>query len=394
MIPTYHLIDFMHQIRLIASFNSKTVFNHSKIVGKQILERMISTRILYLGKNQEFAFAASWYYMLKQIAKNHDLITHGPTIQYKSKWISGLDSSKLEVLSDLIHKFGISINPKSPLIEADIVKIAEKTTPDIILIGTNFPPVPYWRNLNQVDIPKAMVISDPHYRFEDKLHFASNNKISLCLFDCRFAMKRNAFLNWKKKNQDIFCKWLPHSVDSNVFRDYGFERVYDVVSAGMTKESIYPLRNKMRKALREIGDIRFLLQRFAMPLHAKEELRSGVKPSKALIRTRYAKFLSTSKIFAFDASIYRYPVQKYFEGMGADTLVMAPTPRDAEYLNFVPGENFVEINEHNFIDRIYHYLDNTDERLEIARRGRETIEKHHTVEIRETQLTDYMKLIL
>ena len=193
---------------------------------------------------------------------------------------------------------------------------------------------------------------------------------------------------WRAHNDNIACEWLPHSVDTRIFRDYNLPIEFDVVSAGSRMKSVYPLRRQIESTLANTTDIRF-----AAPPHARFELMKGETPSKALIRENFAMFLTRSKMFAFGPSIYKYAVMKYFEGMACNTMVMAPTPFDAKDLHFVPGANFVEINEQNFLERIRYYLVNEEERREIARNGLRTVKKHHTVEIREKQLIRYLKAI-
>lgn len=346
-------------------------------------------RILCLGKNQEHVFAASWYYMLKQIAEKHELITYGPKQRYESKWTQNLDYGRASFLPVLYTKLMRSLDRNKYGLVADVITLASKYHPDVILVDSTFPQFPSWKNLDKVDVPVALVISDPHYEFVNKLRYASTNHISLCLFDCKFVMKWPTFLKWKRNNENVLCEWLPHCVDTKVFRNYKQERYYDVVSAGISKGSLYPLRKAIMKTLRDAEGIKF-----AMPQHAIYDLMNGAEPSRVLIRENYARFIADSRIFIFGPSIYKYAIQKYYEGMACNTLVMAPTPNDAEDLHFKAGENFVEINETNFLKGIRHFLENSDERLEIARRGHETVQQYHTVEKREAELHSYLKQIV
>ncbi len=134
--------------------------------------------------------------------------------------------------------------------------------------------------------------------------------------------------------------------------------------------------------------------RFVMPPHARYDMARGKAASGALIRDNYAKFLSHSRIFIFDSSVYNYALMKYTEGLACKTLVMAPRPHDAEDLHFVAGENFVEVNEANFLDKIRYYLRNEEERNEISENGMKTVLKYHTLEKRGEQLVTYLRSLL
>jgi hypothetical protein len=251
-----------------------------------------------------------------------------------------------------------------------------------------FPPSPGWKNLDKVDIPKAMVISDPHFRIIEKLEYASRYKFNLLLFDCEFVIKSRGFKKWSEFNQDIRYEWLPHSVNAEVFKDYGYEREFDVVSSGSMAPSVYPLRQVFFEKLRKNTSLNF-----RMPRHARHEIIRGVPIERTLVREPYARFIARSKILLFDSSIYNYPLMKYFEGMACQTLVIAPKPKDSVSLHFVPDYNFVEVDIDNFEDQLMYYLQNDDERMRISLNGRSTIEKYHSTSTRANQLTCMLREI-
>ncbi|GAG39725.1 unnamed protein product, partial [marine sediment metagenome] len=108
---------------------------------------------------------------------------------------------------------------------------------------------------------------------------------------------------------------------------------------------------------------------------------------------KYAKALSLSKTFIFDGGADKSPVKKYFEGMASGTCVLADTPVTAKELHFRPDWNFVEINKHNWSQRLRYYLDHDEEREQIAKRGYETVMKYHTNDVRARQLVDFLENI-
>jgi len=265
----------------------------------------------------------------------------------------------------------------------DVPKIIQRVygsgNPDVILIDHYWDVARKWKNLDKIKIPKASIVSDPHHEPSKKIEFIRKNKIDLALFVVKHSIMKF------KDRIDCSVGWLPWSVDTSVFRDYGFERKYDVTFLGKVSRS-YPLRQRILETLPKKPGINFFTEK-----HPPEW---NVNPKKYLVRESYAKVLARSKILIFGTSVLNYPLTKFFEGMACNTLVMAPMPHDGEDLHFEPGFNFVEINEENFLEKIGYYLRHENERREIAKRGRETVKKYHTVTIRAKQLVDYLKSII
>ena len=314
-------------------------------------------RILFLGKNDEKRCASTSWYLKRQLARMVRMHFFGPGyagfpsfFHFRDRWN----------VPKIIQSF------------------PAKITPNVILIDHYWRVSSKWRNLDEVEIPKAFIISDPHHEPSRKAEFIRQNRIDLALFIVKHSIK-------EFKNR-IKCsiEWLPWSVDTRVFRDYGFERVHDVTFLGDVTPS-YPLRQKIVKMLPKMADISFFTKK-----HPRDW---NLNPEKDLFKENYAKVLAKSRIFIFDSSILNYPVAKYYEGMACNTLVMAPMPHDGEALHFKPGFNFVDVNEDNFLEKIRYYLRYENERKEIAARGCETIRDYHTVVIRARQLIDYLQSI-
>ena len=327
--------------------------------------------------------------MLQELGKRENLISHGPKYYYRSPRIPDWNLVGHPLISEVYSKFKFFFNLRTePHFETDVVIIVRNQNPDVILIDGFFPLSAVWKNLDKIKIPKAIIIHDAHYKLQEQLDYIKRNKIDLCLSVCKFVFRSSIFRKWVDANKTVNFGWLPHAVNIDVFRDYGLERIWDVVSSGSYDKKVYPFRVKIKNTLERTKDIKFL-----MPKHARFDLIKGKPSSHILIRENYAKFLSQSKIFLFGSSIYNYPAAKYFEGMGSNTLVMAPLPNDATDLHFIPDENFIEVNEKNFLEKIHYYLKRDDERYQIALRGMETVRKYHTVQKRAKQLINYLESI-
>jgi glycosyltransferase involved in cell wall biosynthesis len=345
----------------------------------------LGMKIMIADRNLEGEFAASWYYLVKQLAKTEKVVFYGlggrPSFKFSSLPFSPRINHKLGMMWFTIRK-----RFTAPRIIEDVVKITQRESSDVILMRHPFLIHTRFKNINQVKTPKVLLIGDFHRNTKEIQKYVEKNQIDLVLFIYKHWM--TTLEKWIERKK-VNAKWLPHCVNTKVFHDYGSPRKIDVVSSGFCEQKIYPFRVLIRDTLRTIPDVRFL-----MPKHPKFELAKGKSPSQVLIRENYARFLSQSKIFIFGSSIYNYALMKYTEGMACNTLVMAPMPTDGTDLHFVPDENFVEVNQNNFLEKIRYYLKHDEERRQIALRGVETISKYHTVEIRARQLVEHLKSIL
>jgi len=340
-------------------------------------------KILYLGKNDEKLAASAMCYLRHALAKIEDVAWYGPGYGNfrREKFLHILEVvQKRFNFEPIIELLNYLTTPSRDIFRI-IEQIYGKDEPDFIIQDVYWPPC-YWKNLDKVKIPKAIIWGDLHHDPLGSVVYVNQNKFDLVLFVYKNSPLRTIYSD----RTNCPSTWLPWSVNTNVFKDYGLERKYDVTCLGSMNPYVYPMRAKMVDVLSRRSDINFFTQKH--PGYGW-----NLDPKKHLIRENYARVISQSKIFAFDTGIFNGALIKFFEGMACNTLVMAPMPYDGEELHFEPGYNFVDINEHNFLENILYYLKHEDERLEIAKRGYETVRKYHTVEIRAKQLVDSLKKI-
>jgi spore maturation protein CgeB len=104
--------------------------------------------------------------------------------------------------------------------------------------------------------------------------------------------------------------------------------------------------------------------------------------------------INRAKIFFTCDSVYHYPVAKYFEVLACKTLLLAPASRELTDLGFIPGVNFVSIDESNFEEKAEYYLRHEEERLQIATKGYEMVHARHTTARRAAEFADILETIL
>jgi spore maturation protein CgeB len=349
---------------------------------------MALMRILYLGKDYSSSLASSWFYLMREMSHLHTIIRCGTPANRLEPLTGFLRKNLPPEIAEVATRLRIPLEAfQRSHLTKDVEDLVQVCGPDVILVDSHFPPVATWRNLEAIAVPKAMVISDPHHMLRQKLMYAQEKRVDTVFIDYLITTKTTIFKKWRMKNK-IPVRWLPHSVNTDVFRSYGPDRKYDVISAGNIDRTTYPLRNYLREIFRKQEDLVF-----AMPRHPLQDLREGRDFNRLLIRERYARFLADSKLFAFGSSIYNYPLMKYFEGMACETLVVAPLPNDAEQLGFAAGENVVRIDAKNCVDQVRYFLRNEEERREMTENGRKLMNERHSSRIRAQQLSGYLEEI-
>ncbi|MCK5614668.1 glycosyltransferase family 1 protein [Candidatus Pacearchaeota archaeon] len=321
-------------------------------------------RILWLGRSgghlRQFLQPHTWK---KKLAEKVDLIEHGLGIQQKT-------------IKDL---------------EKDILPLEEEYDPDLIFIA-NFR---FWENLDKRGCPAVTVISDPHGKPPAQRKFINDNKLEATFHRVRGVLPDGKFTygiehNYRGKVWDgHHLVFLPFSVPSDVFKDYGFERIYDAAMVWNARGT-HPIRGHMVQQYKagKLDDLKIFYSGRPGRSKGLPLVRHGVK---LIIRENYAEVLARSKTMVFGAGKRKYPIMKYTEVMGCNTLVIANTPADAEELHFIPNENFVEINQANYLDKLRYYIAHDEERREIAQRGYETVRKYHTDEIRVNEFLTFVR---
>jgi len=192
----------------------------------------------------------------------------------------------------------------------------------------------------------------------------------------------------------------PCSVEPSFFKPVDeSQKKYDVSMIGSVG-GFYPLRQNIEKNLPKLAEDHgwnALLRRppsmneRVYRLQIDKVLNNPELRKKWLLGEDYAKALAESKILIFGSSVFRYPLQKYFEAMGCGVLVMADKPFHAEDLHFKPDYNFIEINADNWQEKLEYILEDDQLRETIARRGYETAMKYHTNEVRVKDFINELK---
>jgi len=193
---------------------------------------------------------------------------------------------------------------------------------------------------------------------------------------------------WSKKliETNIPIEWCPFCIDPEIFHDMNQPKIYDVINLGQMNTQNYPIRLRIDQILMNQEEIKYY----------KRD-----KTTKPRFGLEYAKLINQSRILATDCSTFGFAVQKIFETMACNTLLMCNVPLSAKVLGLVPGENFVkfnhypkqisEVKDEKIMTPIKYYLNHPEEAKKIAKKGYELVHSKHTHDIRMKELEVLLK---
>ena len=250
--------------------------------------------------------------------------------------------------------------------------------PDFILLNDLRPTrCPTITGLSQLTIPYGIIMHDLHYRPNQRKIFVRNNKVKYIFSIYRDEFYRR-FPNFKNR-----MHWLPHFVNTDIFKDYGLSKDIDYLLMGAITNH-YPLRKKMLSVMqKEPGFV----------YHEHPGYRN-ILDSKEFAGETFAKEINRSKIFLTDGLIYKYPVMKYYEVLACNTLLLAPPSKELQDLGFIPGVHYISVNKNDFLQKARYYLKHEKERKQIAENGYKMVRSKHSAEHRAQQFVRMIENIL
>lgn len=252
--------------------------------------------------------------------------------------------------------------------------------PDFILINefgeSNTPKI---SGLASLTIPFGIYVYDIHYQIEARKEAIARENVQYI-----FSHYRDKFHHWFPEYTNMM-RWLPQHANLNIFKDYGLKKDLDYLLMGAVHERVYPLRYKIVETMKNKPGFVY---------HEHPGYRNFDADDDAFVGIKYAQEINRTKIFFTCDSIYKYPIAKYFEVPAAKTLLLASFSPELADLGFIPGTNFVSIDENDFQEKAAYYLDHEEERLEIAERGYEMVRSRHSTTQRAAELLTMIEDIL
>ncbi|MEN6325071.1 MAG: glycosyltransferase [Syntrophomonas sp.] len=244
--------------------------------------------------------------------------------------------------------------------------------PDFILINefgeTNTPKI---TGLSSLTIPYGIYVYDIHYQIEARKQAIAQEKVRHV-----FSHYRDKFYLWFH-DYAAKMRWLPQHANLEVFKDYGLPKDIDYLLMGAVGERVYPLRYKIVETMKNRPNFVY---------HEHPGFKYFAQDDDAYVGVKYAREINRAKLFLTCDSIYQYPIAKYFEVPACKTLLLAPFSKELADLGFIPGVNFVSIDEYDFLEKAEYYLNHETERSEIAEQGYQMVRSRHSTVKRATEL--------
>ncbi|GIN74510.1 hypothetical protein J14TS2_49850 [Bacillus sp. J14TS2] len=280
---------------------------------------------------------------------------------------------ELSMLTDLY------VSHRSGDINEIVASLEEK--PDFIYINDYFENgSPIIKGLKDVKIPFAVGLHDLHYQKPYRKAMLEKEEVKHI-----FTYYRDKFLKWYPEFS-AQMHWLPHHAQTDLYYDYQLDKNIDLLMTGSLLEDYYPLRVLMQKRLAKRPEFTYLPHPGYR--HIKEQEKN------TYVGARYAKELNRAKISLTCDSVFKYPLMKYFEITACNTLLLAPYSKELGDLGFVPGVHFVSIDEQNFEEKAYYYLEHEEERQTIAQNGMRLSQKRHSTKQRAKDFLKEVETIL
>jgi len=238
-------------------------------------------------------------------------------------------------------------------------------------------------------------------------HYLQEGNIDLALRTG--SVETNTEWGKKLKATGVKVLFYPFSVDDSIFYDRGLPRKYDVTNIGVLAHSPYPLRRRIHNYFTdktpydEKRDQGYAKRGFKQRTIIKKGIKYHYSNARSI---KYSKEINRSKIFATGiGSIGSGGVlQKFFEVLACNTLLLSNVPRDAKLLGFKPGINFAEIDcypkamssvrDEVFLKPIRYFLSHPGKAQAIAKRGHDLVHSRHTHEIRAKEIINKISRIL
>lgn len=247
---------------------------------------------------------------------------------------------------------------------------------------------PEIKDLDKVNIPKGCFVIDIHFNPNVRRQYFDQNKI-----DVIFSATKYPFLEtFHESTYTKRFKWLPFAINPDVIKDWKLKKDINFLLAGQvyntksnktrTKKGRYPFREKVLEVMQNEKGFQFM----SHPGHFTK--------NKKKIDHNYAKMINRAHIFFTCGGQPKYPVLKFFEVPGCNTLLLAEANKDILELGFIDKVNFVACNQSNIYKNAMYYIKNDEERKRITKEGFNFIHQNHTLQIRAKQFVGYVLEII
>ena len=221
---------------------------------------------------------------------------------------------------------------------------------------------------NLKDVLKVNINIDYETNVEDQnIHFKQNK------YDLIFGVVSGTVNLMKKYNVCKKIRYLPFSVDTNIYKNMTLPKTNDVCAVYTVNSILYSERGKIHNMLKEMK-IKIIINKI---IH--EDLIQAINKSKIIITSN---------------SIFKSLSMRYTETLACGGFLLADKPNDFDNLGFVDGKHLVLYDGlEDLKNKINYYLkpENEKKREIIAHAGMQHVRKNHSCEVRVKNMIDIIK---
>lgn len=179
-----------------------------------------------------------------------------------------------------------------------------------------------------------------------------------------------------QKNKKVQFTHIPHSAEESIFKDYGFNKKWDVLVCGRLNcknslgESHYPLRDRMSKLISKMPN-KYNCSIYKHPKSSNADSYTD----KYLIE--FAHAINSAKICVSCSGLPKSRFGKYIEIPMCNTVHCADIPeQDSEDFKKMLIEITMDMSDDEIINKLVYYLENESLLNELQKTGYEWSKKY------------------
>jgi hypothetical protein len=204
--------------------------------------------------------------------------------------------------------------------------------PDVILHGMDFKEsgVPLITELAEAPALTALELQDSWAVPEQQAAFINRER-----FDLGLLIVRHHIPYYQAHCPNTKFLWTPHAINTDLFKNYGVPKEYDVLLYGNIASHTYPLRARLARLLMNQSEFRF---RF-IP-HPGYYPRGGPSSAPLITGETLSREINKAWITISTSSIYQCVMMKYYEIAASYSLIAGDMPEEGR---LIFGNDFVEL---------------------------------------------------
>lgn len=231
---------------------------------------------------------------------------------------------------------------------------------------------------NKINTTKGVLMEDQHGPMVAKYIGDAFRSFGFEIFATRYRDATKNFHPYLYKKKVI---WTPHSIDPELFYDYGEKRNIGLLSVGVLNGQVYPIRLKIH------GEMETNPQYFRVN-RPQEKMNGKVFPKGK----DYVDLLNKANITASCISKFKYPILKTFEVPACGSILMSDGSKEMNDLGFINEENFIQVNVRSHIaDIVRKTLGDPEKMTMLKENGKKLIRERHTGNIRAREFMGDLK---